>query len=460
MEDQLVAHLPNTIGYSLAERMEMGRSRQTAVPLAAHAEWNPPADRDMVGLIEASNNGRVPGLIPIRHQRMQVSAFTFYRGAPAVMSYDLAQTPASGINAQLCGDCHISNFGMYASPERNLVFDLNDFDETLPGPFEWDIKRTVASIVIAAQNAGLTEKDARKAVLEALRIYREKINELAYRSYLDTWYSRIEADVFLDMVKKKHQKTAATQLARVQEKNRLKAFNKLTTMVDGERRIVHDPPLIHRLNKQEEGVREAIRELFTAYYESLDDSRKRLLSRYRFMDVAHKVVGVGSVGTRCFISFWQGVDDGDPLFLQVKQARTSLLEPYLGRSEYAHSGQRVITGQRLMQATTDIFLGYGQIGEETYFIRQLYDMKGSVNLETIPAPYLKRYAGLCGAVLARAHARSGDAAQIAGYLGNTDEFDQALLAFAFRYAAQNNVDWADFRQAVDNGRLPAQPEAD
>jgi uncharacterized protein (DUF2252 family) len=458
MENQLVAHLPNITGYSVAERLEMGQARQTAVSLSAHAEWNPPADRDMVGLIEASNNGRVPSLIPIRHQRMQVSAFTFYRGAPAVMSYDLAQTPASGINAQLCGDCHISNFGMYASPERNLVFDLNDFDETLPGPFEWDIKRTVASIVVAAQNAGLTEKDARKAVLEALRIYREKINELAYRSYLDTWYSRIEADVFLDMVKKKHLKTAATQLARVQEKNRLKAFRKLTTVVDGERRIVHDPPLIYRLNKQEEGVREAIRELFTAYYESLDDSRKRLLSRYRFVDVAHKVVGVGSVGTRCFISFWQGVDDGDPLFLQVKQARTSLLEPYLGRSEYAHSGQRVITGQRLMQATNDIFLGYGQIGEETYFIRQLYDMKGSVTLETIPAPYLKRYAGLCGAVLARAHARSGDAAQIAGYLGNTDEFDQALLAFAFRYAAQNNADWADFRQAVGDGRLPAQPE--
>ena len=459
MEDQLVARLPNTTGYSVVERFEMGQARQTAVPLSAHAEWNPPADRDMVGLIEASNNGRVPSLVPIRHQRMQVSAFTFYRGAPAVMSYDLAQTPASGINAQLCGDCHISNFGMYASPERSLVFDLNDFDETLPGPFEWDIKRTVASIVVAAQNAGLTERDARKAVLEALRIYREKINELAYRSYLDTWYSRIEADVFLELVKKKHQKTAATQLARVQEKNRLKAFNKLTTVVDGERRIIHDPPLIYRLNKQEEGVREAIRELFTAYYESLDDSRKRLLSRYRFMDVAHKVVGVGSVGTRCFISFWQGVDDGDPLFLQVKQARTSLLEPYLGRSEYDHSGHRVITGQRLMQATNDIFLGYGQIGDETYFIRQLYDMKGSVNLETIPAPYLKRYAGLCGAVLARAHARSGDAAQIAGYLGNTDEFDQALLAFAFRYAAQNNSDWADFQQAVSNGRLPAHSEA-
>ncbi|MFO7683760.1 MAG: DUF2252 domain-containing protein [Chloroflexota bacterium] len=454
MTDERVSRLPVVAGFSVAERYEMGQSQQTAVPLAAHAEWNPPQERDMVGLIEASNNGRVPSLVPIRHERMRATPFTFYRGAPAVMSYDLAQTPASNINAQLCGDCHISNFGMYASPERHLVFDLNDFDETLPGPFEWDVKRAVASIVIAAQNANLSEKDARKAVLELLRIYREKINELAYRSYLDTWYSRIEADVFLEMVKKKHLKTAETQLARVQGKTRLKAFDKLTEVVDGERRIVHNPPLLYRLDKKEEGVREAIRELFTAYYESLEDSRKRLLSRYRFVDVAHKVVGVGSVGTRCFISLWLGIDDGDPLFLQVKQARPSLLEPYLGHSEYDHPGLRVVTGQKLMQATTDIFLGQGQIGEETYFVRQLYDMKGSADLEKIPAPYLKRYAGLCGAVLARAHARSGDAVQIAGYLGNTDTLDQALLAFAFRYAAQNEKDWKQFKKAVKNGRLP------
>jgi uncharacterized protein (DUF2252 family) len=282
-----------------------------------------------------------------------------------------------------------------------------------------------------------------------------KINEYAKRSYLDTWYSHVEADIFLEMVEKKHRKAASSQLARVRDKDRLAAFNKLTEVVDLERRIIHNPPLIYRLDKTEEDIRQAIKELFTAYYESLEDSRKRLLSRYRFVDLAHKVVGVGSVGTHCFISLWIGVDEGDPLFLQVKQARPSLLEPYLGRSEYDHPGQRVVTGQRLMQATNDIFLGYGQIGSNAYFIRQLFDMKGSANLETIPGPYLERYAGLCGAVLARAHARTGDAAQIAGYLGNSDSFDQALVEFAFRYAEQNNVDFKVFQQAVEDGRLQA-----
>jgi uncharacterized protein (DUF2252 family) len=453
--DVPVSRLPETSLLTWNDRYEIGRSQRKLTPRSAHAEWNPPAGRDMLALLEASNQGRVESLVPVRHGRMLASAFTFYRGAPAVMAYDLAQTPSSGINVQLCGDCHISNFGMFASPERALVFDLNDFDETLPGPFEWDVKRTAASIVVAAQNAGLTKKDARRAVQMAMRVYRMKINEYAKRSYLDTWYSRVEADVFLKMVEKKHRKAASTQLARVRDKDRLAAFNKLTKVVDLERRIIHKPPLIYRLDKTEEDIRQAIKELFTAYYESLEDSRKRLLSRYRFVDLAHKVVGVGSVGTHCFISLWIGVDEGDPLFLQVKQARPSLLEPYLGRSEYDHPGQRVVTGQRLMQATNDIFLGYGQIGSNAYFIRQLFDMKGSANLETIPGPYLERYAGLCGAVLARAHARTGDAAQIAGYLGNSDSFDQALVEFAFRYAEQNNVDFKVFQQAVEDGRLQA-----
>jgi uncharacterized protein (DUF2252 family) len=453
--DVPVSRLPETSLLTWNDRYEIGRSQRKLTPRSAHAEWNLPAGRDMLALLEASNQGRVESLVPVRHGRMLASAFTFYRGAPAVMAYDLAQTPSSGINVQLCGDCHISNFGMFASPERALVFDLNDFDETLPGPFEWDVKRTAASIVVAAQNAGLTKKDARRAVQMAMRVYRMKINEYAKRSYLDTWYSRVEADVFLKMVEKKHRKAASTQLARVRDKDRLAAFNKLTEVVDLERRIIHNPPLIYRLDKTEQDIRQAIKELFTAYYESLEDSRKRLLSRYRFVDLAHKVVGVGSVGTHCFISLWIGVDEGDPLFLQVKQARPSLLEPYLGRSEYDHPGQRVVTGQRLMQATNDIFLGYGQIGSDAYFIRQLFDMKGSANLETIPGPYLERYAGLCGAVLARAHARTGDAAQIAGYLGNSDSFDHTLVEFAFRYAEQNNVDFKVFQQAVEDGRLQA-----
>jgi uncharacterized protein (DUF2252 family) len=450
-----ISRLPVVSMLSAAERYEIGRRQRGVTPRSAHAQWNPPPERDMIALLEASNQGRVESLVPVRHGRMLASSFAFYRGAPAVMAYDLAQTPSSGINVQLCGDCHISNFGMFASPERALVFDLNDFDETLPGPFEWDVKRAAASIVVAAQNANLTKKDARKAVQMALRIYREKIHEFAKRSYLDTWYSRVVADVFLEMAEKKHRKTASSQLARVRDKDRLAAFNKLTEVVDGDRRIVHNPPLVYRLDKSEEQVGGAIRELFTAYYESLEDSRKRLLSRYRFVDVAHKVVGVGSVGTRCFISLWIGVDDGDPLFLQVKQARASLLEPYLGRSEYDHPGKRVITGQRLMQATNDIFLGYGQIGDERYFIRQLFDMKGAANLELIPAAYLERYAGLCGAVLARAHARAGDAAQIAGYLGKSDAFDRAITQFALFYADQNDADYMAFRQAIEESRLIA-----
>jgi uncharacterized protein (DUF2252 family) len=440
------------------ERYEIGRNQRATTPRSAHAAWNPPSERDSIALLEASNQGRVETLVPIRHGRMLASSFAFYRGAPAVMAYDLAHTPSSGIIVQLCGDCHISNFGMFASPERTLVFDLNDFDETLPGPFEWDVKRMAASIVVAALNAGLTKYDAEKAVQMAIRAYRTRINELATWSYLDIWYRRIEADVILKMVQKKHRRAVSTFLARVRDKDRLAAFKKLTHVVDLERRIIHNPPLIYRLDSHEEDVREAIKELFTAYYESLEDSRKHLLSRYRFVDLAHKVVGVGSVGTRCFISLWMGIDEGDPLFLQIKQARPSILEPYLGRSEYDHPGQRIVTGQRLMQATNDIFLGFGQRGNETYFIRQLYDMKGSVNPENLPAKYLERYAALCSIVLARAHARTGDAAQIAGYLGKSDRFDQALVQFAFRYADQNESDYKVFKQAIKDGRLVAQAE--
>jgi uncharacterized protein (DUF2252 family) len=450
--------LPETARLTVAERYEIGRNRRNEVPRSAHEAWEPAPERDMVGLIAASNEGRVATLVPIRHSRMAASAFTFYRGAPAVMADDLSHTPSSGPVVQLCGDCHISNFGLYASPERNLVFDLNDFDETLPGPFEWDVKRAAASIVVAARNAGLSAKDAEKAVRMSLRIYREKMHEFAGRSYLEAWYSVVESDVFLQMAGKKDRKDALVGLAKVQTKDRLRAFAKLTESVDGKRRIIHDPPVIHRLDKSEAAVRDWIVSLFETYYASLEDSRKRLLSRYRFVDVAHKVVGVGSVGTRCFISLWIGKDDSDPLFLQVKQARPSLLEPYLGRSVYDHPGQRVITGQRLMQATSDIFLGNASSAGDAYFIRQLYDMKGSADLSKIPAAYLERYAGLCGAVLARAHARSGDAAQIAGYLGRSDRFDQALTRFAFRYADQNDTDWQAFKEAIQDGRIEAQAE--
>jgi uncharacterized protein (DUF2252 family) len=458
--NERISRLSEIEKLSLAERWDKGRAQRQTTPRSAQADWSPPPERDMLALIAASNQGRTATLIPIRHGRMLASPFAFYRGAPAVMAYDLAHTPNSGLKVQLCGDCHISNFGMFASPERELVFDLNDFDETLPGPFEWDVKRTAASIVVAARQAGLSAKEAKDAVREGLKSYRTTINELARANYLDVWYSRTEANTLLELVEKQHRKTAQTQLARVQEKDRLQAFAKLTEVVDGERRIVHKPPLIFRLEKREADIRAWLTELFTAYYASLEDSRKRLLARYRLVDVAHKVVGVGSVGTRCFITYWQGNEDGDPLFLQVKQAGASLLEPYLGRSEYEHPGQRVITGQRLMQATSDIFLGYAHSTGHDYFVRQLYDMKGSANLEHIPALYLKRYAALCGAVLARAHARTGDAAQIAGYLGKSDQFDAALTAFAVRYADQNDADYAAFQQAAKDGRVEVRAEAE
>ena len=350
-----VSRLTEIVHLPAAERYELGRARRQQTPRSVHAEWQPLRQRDPLALLTASNAGRTASLVPVRHARMAASTFAFYRGAPAVMAYDLAQTPSSGIVAQLCGDCHISNFGLFASPERSLVFDLNDFDETLPGPFEWDVKRTAASIVVAARNAQISDKAARAAVAAAMRSYRVKMAEYADASYLGVWYSHTTAGTLLEMTDKRNRKTAAGQLARVQAKNRLRAFAKLTEVVDGERRIRHDPPLIFRLGKGEAEIRAWLADLFTAYYASLEDSRKRLLSRYRLVDVAHKVVGVGSVGTRCFISFWQGVDDGDPLFLQMKQANPSLLEPYLGRSEYAQPGQRVVTGQRLMQATNDIF---------------------------------------------------------------------------------------------------------
>mgnify|MGYP001354324321 CR=1 FL=1 len=457
-ESSVVSRLPEIVHLPTAERYEQGRARRQQTPRTAHAEWQPRRARDPLALLAASNVGRTAALVPVRHARMAASPFAFYRGAPAVMAYDLAQTPSSGIVAQVCGDCHINNFGLFASPERRLVFDLNDFDETLPGPFEWDVKRTAASIVVAARNAQLADKVARAAVAAAMHAYRLKMTEFAGASHLGVWYSHTTANTLLEMTDKRNRKSTEGQLARVQAKDRLRAFTKLTEVVDGERRIIHDPPLLYRLDKHEADIRAWLTDLFTAYYESLEASRKRLLSRYRLVDVAHKVVGVGSVGTRCFISFWRGVDDDDPLFLQMKQANPSLLEPYLGRSEYALPGQRVVTGQRLMQATNDIFLGYTQSAGHDYFVRQLYDMKGSADLSRISATYLERYAALCGAVLARAHARTGDAAQIAGYLGKGDRFDAALVEFAVRYADQNDADYALFREAIADGRIEAARE--
>ena len=457
-EDRRVSRLPDIVHASVEERMALGRLQRKTTPRSAHRGWEPPGGRDPLGLLAASNQGRTPAFVPIRHGRMLASPFAFYRGAPAVMAYDLAHTPSSGIAAQLCGDCHISNFGMFASPERNLVFDLNDFDETLPGPFEWDVKRMAASVAVVARSAEMSDERATAAAQTAVRFYRTKMLELAEASHLEVWYSHTTADKLLQSVNRKERKQAEGRLERVQSKDRMRAFRKLTQVVDGERRIVHDPPLLYRLGTEEADVRDWLVELFTAYSESLEEGRRRLLSRYQLIDVAHKVVGVGSVGTRCFISYWQGKDDGDPLFLQIKQAGTSLLEPYLGRSQHAQPGLRVVTGQKLMQATNDIFLGYTRSQGDDYFVRQLHDMKGSADPAGFSSEQLAQYGALCGTVLARAHARSGDAAQIAGYLGKSTRFDAAVAEFARAYAAQNEADYHLFKEAVAQGRIEARME--
>lgn len=453
------SRLPEVAHLSTEARIELGRAQRQVTPRSAHGTWDPPQDRDPLALLAASNRDRTPGLVPIRHGRMFASPFAFFRGAPAVMAYDLAHTPSSGIVTQLCGDCHISNFGMFASPERNLVFDLNDFDETLPGPFEWDVKRMAASIAVVARTADLPDKRAKAAVQMAVRFYRAKMAELAEEGHLGVWYSYTTSDKLLKTADRKQRRQAEGQLSRVRAKDRMRAFRKLTEVVDGERRIVHDPPLLFRLGTDEQHIRDWLIELFTAYSASLEDSRRRLLSRYQLVDVAHKVVGVGSVGTRCFISYWQGKDEGDPLFLQIKQAGSSLLEPYLGASEYPQPGHRVVTGQKMLQSLNDIFLGYAQAEEHDYFVRQLYDMKGSVDPTRLPAAHLGHYGALCGAVLARAHARAGDAAQIAGYVGSSNRFESAVVEFGLRYAEQNQMDYMLFKEAVDAGDIEIRIDA-
>lgn len=450
--------LPDTTS-TREQRLDEGRARREQAPRSAHAEWSPARGRDALALLAASNANRVPEMVPIRHGRMLQSPFAFYRGAPAVMAFDLVGTPVSGLDAQLCGDCHATNFGLYGSPERSLVFDVNDFDETLPGPFEWDLKRFAASVIVAARTVGMADSTARRAVEEGIGAYRARMREFAHSGFLEVWYRNTRASDILQVAGKRHRDITEAKLQKAQSRDRLRAFDKLTTMEAGERRLVNDPPLIIRLSKEEGAVREWLRELFTTYAESLDPSRRHLLARYRLVDVAHKVVGVGSVGTRCFVTLWMGLDEQDPLLLQVKQAGTSVLEPYLGRSEYAASGERVVTGQRLMQATSDVFLGHARSGELEYFIRQLHDMKGSADFAAMPPSFLARYAALCGRVLARAHARTGDPARIAGYLGKGRAFDEALTGFGERYADQNDDDFARFRQAVSDGHIEVRDPA-
>ena len=456
---------------SVAERVARGKAARSEVPRASHATFEPLATRaDPVELLERQAKTRVPELVPIRYGRMLVSPFTFYRGGAMIMANDLAATPRSGLTVQCCGDAHLSNFGVFASPERRLVFDVNDFDETLPGPWEWDVKRLAASMLIAARDNGFRAKDQDRAVLDTVGQYRAAMAAFAGMTNLEVWYSRLDIESVIQelgsQVKPRRVKRAEKQLAKARTKDSMTAFSKLTEIVDGKPRIVDQSPLIVPADKLATG--DQLRELFETlhrvlrdYRETLEFDRRVLLEQFELTDLAHKVVGVGSVGTRAWIALYLGRDGRDPLFLQVKEADTSVLEEFLGPSEFTNHGERVVVGQRLMQATSDIFLGWlhvdaGLDGKpRDFYARQLKDWKGSAEIEQMDPKALATYGGLCGWTLARAHARSGDRIAIAAYLGNGDSFDRAIVEFSRAYADQNDRDYQELAAAVKSGRITA-----
>ena len=442
---------------SPSERIDQGRALRAQTPRSAHADWQAPAGRrDPIDILEESSQGRAPDLIPIRYGRMLADPFAFLRGSAAVMAHDLASTPASGIRVQACGDCHIANFGLFATPERNLIFDINDFDETLPAPWEWDIKRLAASFAVVFRNRGFSEKAGIEAVEALARSYRQHLAEYATMRVLDVWYSRLDDKMLIDAAptaeaRKARKRMAAKAQASVAEY----LFPKITGVVDGHRRLVDQPPLVFHLPDQGE-LEARLRGMLVTYHDTLPAHLRKLLDHYRYEDFAFKVVGVGSVGTRCFVILFMAGDD-DALLLQVKEARRSVLEDFAGDSEFSHHGQRIVIGQRLMQSASDMFLGWTTYPTDgrNYYIRQLRDMKYSPPLDKSDANALARYAAICGWVLARAHAKGGDAAMITGYLGKSDVFDKALARFAQTYADQTVRDHARLAEAVESGRLPA-----
>jgi uncharacterized protein (DUF2252 family) len=497
---------------SVDERIAKGEQARDRTPPSSHMGWQPAADRpDPVGLLEEQDVTREPDLVPVRHGRMMVSPFTFYRGAARIMAADLAGTPVAGLNAQLCGDAHLSNFGAFASPERRLLFDLNDFDETLPGPFEYDVKRMAASFTIAARNNGFSKADTRAATMTSVTAYREAMAAFAQMRTMDIWYAHLDEDELMAGIRnavagvgrqentakkeekadkrakapKKAEKQAAKQvqadreeekaakaaekraqktLAKAHTRDSLQALSKLCEQADGQYRIVSQPPIVvpardlastYGLSPDE--VVPVIHEQFRAYRATLQDDRRHLLERFKIVDAARKVVGVGSVGTRAFIVLLQGRDNDDPLFLQIKEATASVLESHLPKSRYRQHGERVVQGQRMMQAASDIYLGWtkGLDVNRHFYWRQLRDMKGSAIVEAMAPLGLGYYAQICGWTLARAHARSGDPVAIAECLGTGDEFDRAITDFSRRYADQNEQDYDEFVTAVKSGRLAA-----
>ena len=461
---------------SVSQRVARGRAARRELPRSGHAVFEPARQRrEPVDLLGQQADARVPELVPIRYGRMLASPFTFYRGAALIMAADLAATPRSGFFVQCCGDAHLSNFGLYASPERRLVFDINDFDETLPGPWEWDVKRLAVSMLIAARDSGFPTKANESIVLDTVAEYRTRMAEFAGMRNLDVWYTRFEIETLLPRLQSelgaRMRRRLDKAVAKAITRDSLQAFAKLTEHVDSERRIVSDPPLIVRLDDfpeadERDRAKASVEQLLIDYSLTLQHERRVLLEQFRLIDLARKVVGVGSVGTAAWIALLLGRDGEDPLILQIKEAQPSVLEEFVGRSEYGHSGERVVAGQRIMQASSDIFLGWFAVAESIYgdardyYVRQLRDWKGSLLIERMDAQALTVYGRLCAATLAHAHARSGDRIAIAAYLGRGDAFDRAILTFSEAYSEQNDRDYLGLREAAATGRIRVEPAAD
>ena len=483
MTDQMTVRPAQTAGkYQLdseccrmtpAERAARGKAARAAVRRESHAVFDPPADRpDPLALLEGQAKTRVPELVPIRWGRMMVSPFTYYRGAALPMASDLASTPVSGLAVQACGDAHLSNFGLFGSAERRLMFDVNDFDETLPGPWEWDVKRLAASMEVAARDNGLLVKERRDIVIATVARYRMAMREFASMTNLDVWYAHAdmtEVRAQLDaQLRARQRKYLDQSLAKAHTRDSIQELAKLTRVVDGRPRIISEPPLLVPVDElvPAEADRAELEGLLTGllgkYKRTLATDRKYLLDQFQFCDLARKVVGVGSVGTRCWIVLMLGRDETDALFLQVKEAEPSVLSRFVGASKYANQGQRVVAGQRLMQASSDIFLGWQRTESpldgraRDFYIRQLRDWKFSVDIALLRPPGLQMYGSLCGWTLARAHARSGDRIAIASYLGGSDVFDRAIARFASAYADQNERDHQALLDAVKSGRIVAE----
>jgi len=460
-----------TMNSTQAERYAAGKALHAKASRTSHGEWAAASDRpDPISLLEESNRTRVQELVPIRYGRMSLSPFAFLRGSAGVMASDLANTPVSGITVQICGDAHLSNFGFFATPERNMVFDVNDFDETLPGPWEWDLKRLAASIVVAGRQNGFTNQENQQAVTASMEEYRTSMRQMMRMGALEVWYQHYDIGMLLDLAKPKGREELQKQVEKArQHRTNLGAFPKMAEVVNGQYRIKDEPPLIVHIEEIGEAKQagedvsnvrelavEQVKSAMEAYRKTLPDDRKVLLGKYHFVDFARKVVGVGSVGTRTWVMLlMSGGDGNDPLFLQIKEADVSVLEPYLGKSSYANHGERVVQGQRLMQEASDLFLGWTHGAVADLYVRQLRDMKLSEDVTLLTRQQFTRYARLCAATLARAHARSGDPAMISGYLGNSDTFAQAIARFAASYADQTERDHAALLAAIKEERIRA-----